>query len=54
MIFFFLFRNYFIQSFITRVQLVFIRANKFVDPLELNLKKAETRIVPIDKYYKML
>ncbi len=47
-------RNYFIRSSITKVQLVFIKTNKSINPLGSNLKRTETKVVPIDKYYKML
>jgi len=54
MILSFLFRNCFIRFFIIKVRLVFIKANKSINLLKSNLKKAETRVVPIDEYHKIL
>ena len=54
MTFSFLSHNYFIQSSIVGIRLVFIEVGKFVDPLRSNLKKAEIGVVLVDEYYKML
>ncbi len=54
MTFFLLSHNYFIRSSAIGVQPIFIKVNKFADPLGSNLKKAEVGMVLIDKYYKIL
>ncbi len=54
MIFSLLSRNYFVQSFIAKVRPVFIKVDKFAGPLGSNPKKAETEMVSIDEYYKVL
>ncbi len=46
--------NYFIRSSIIKVQLVFIKTSKSIDPLRSNPKRAEAKVIPIDKYYKIL
>ena len=54
MMFFLLFYNCFIWSSIIRIQLVFIGVGKSIGFLGLNPKRAETGVVPVDEYYKML
>ena len=52
--FFLLFRNCFVRSFIVKVRFVFIKASKSISLLKSNLKKAEVRVVSVDEYYKIL
>ncbi len=54
MTFFLLSHNYFARSSITKARPVFIKASKSTGPLRSNLKKAEVRVIPVDKYHKML